>query len=202
MNRNKHKKEGNLVKILNSRNKRKRNKNTLKELAKNFLEYMKEEKGKVLKIDDIVKKLGFSKRRIYDITNVLEGIGIIKKIEKNKIEIISKQNLDSETVLERAKSEMESLLKEEIELKKEEKKLDKWINELIHTYCENSNSEEFQKMFYLNLDHIKLISDENDLNIIGINAPINTKILVPDPNCIESLHNEKIKVELKVISRM
>jgi hypothetical protein len=202
MNRNKLKKDGNLIKTLNARHKRKRNKNTLKELAKSFLEYMKEENGKVLKIDDIVKKLEFSKRRIYDITNVLEGIGIIKKIEKNKIEIISKQSLDSESIYERVNSEMESLLDEEIELKKEEKKLDIWINELMNTYYENSKSEEFKKMCFLNLDHIKSIGDKKDLNIVGINAPKNTKIVVPDPNCLESLYNEKIKVQLIVTCRM
>jgi len=29
--------------------------------------------------------LGVSKRRIYDITNVLEGVGVIRKIHKNQI---------------------------------------------------------------------------------------------------------------------
>lgn len=32
-----------------------------------------------------VTDLGVQKRRIYDITNVLEGIGYIEKISKNKI---------------------------------------------------------------------------------------------------------------------
>lgn len=52
---------------------KKRNKNTLGELAKNFFEFIKEDSGKVFRIDDIVRKLHISKRRIYDITNVLEG---------------------------------------------------------------------------------------------------------------------------------
>jgi len=32
-----------------------------------------------------VKQLAVQKRRIYDITNVLEGIGLIAKYKKNKI---------------------------------------------------------------------------------------------------------------------
>lgn len=193
MNKYKSKKEGNLSK---NRQKRKRNKNTLKDLARSFLDYMKEEKGKVLKIDDVVKKLEFSKRRIYDITNVLEGIGIIKKREKNKIEIISKQYLDSESLNERINNEFDNLLKEETDLKQEEKMLDIWIKELIHMYSEKSKSEEFNKLCYLNYEHLKSLCNDNDLNFIGINAPKNSKIFIPDPSCIDSLYNYKLKVNI------
>jgi len=36
-------------------------------------------------LNDAVKVLGVQKRRIYDITNVLEGIGLIEKCIKNMI---------------------------------------------------------------------------------------------------------------------
>ena len=36
-------------------------------------------------LNDAAKVLGVQKRRIYDITNVLEGIGLIEKSIKNKI---------------------------------------------------------------------------------------------------------------------
>ena len=36
-------------------------------------------------LNDTVKKLEVQKRRIYDITNVLEGMGLIHKYKKNKI---------------------------------------------------------------------------------------------------------------------
>lgn len=36
-------------------------------------------------LNDTVGKLAVQKRRIYDITNVLEGIGLIEKYKKNKI---------------------------------------------------------------------------------------------------------------------
>jgi hypothetical protein len=36
-------------------------------------------------LNDTVGKLAVQKRRIYDITNVLEGIGLIQKYKKNKI---------------------------------------------------------------------------------------------------------------------
>ncbi len=39
-------------------------------------------------LNEAVEILGVQKRRIYDITNVLEGIGYIKKFTKNKVKLI------------------------------------------------------------------------------------------------------------------
>lgn len=56
------------------RKNRQRQENSLGELTKNFIKYIKERKNKEVNINDAVKKLKVKKRRIYDITNVLEGI--------------------------------------------------------------------------------------------------------------------------------
>ena len=53
---------------------RQRKENSLGELTKNFIKYIKEKGGENnININDVVKKLRVKKRRIYDITNVLEG---------------------------------------------------------------------------------------------------------------------------------
>lgn len=44
-------------------------------------------------LNDAVKILDVQKRRIYDITNVLEGIGLIKKAKKNKIQWAGTDNM-------------------------------------------------------------------------------------------------------------
>jgi len=41
---------------------------------------------KVLDLNKAAKELGVQKRRIYDITNVLEGIGLLDKKSKNNIQ--------------------------------------------------------------------------------------------------------------------
>lgn len=51
-----------------------RQENSLGELTKNFIKYIKEKGDNVVHINDVVKKLKVKKRRIYDITNVLEGM--------------------------------------------------------------------------------------------------------------------------------
>ncbi len=53
---------------------RQRVENSLGELTKNFINYIRENGNKEININDLVKKLKVKKRRIYDITNVLEGI--------------------------------------------------------------------------------------------------------------------------------
>jgi hypothetical protein len=54
--------------------KRQRQENSLGELTKNFVTYIRQQKETEIDINLVVKKLKVKKRRIYDITNVLEGI--------------------------------------------------------------------------------------------------------------------------------
>lgn len=61
------------TKFLGKKQKRQRQENSLDELTRAFIKYVKESKLETININDIVKKLKVKKRRIYDITNVLEG---------------------------------------------------------------------------------------------------------------------------------
>ena len=66
-------------------NRRGRKENGLVELTKKFINLLKEAPNQTLDLNDAVKLLNVQKRRIYDITNVLEGIGLIAKERKNNI---------------------------------------------------------------------------------------------------------------------
>ena len=61
-------------KNLGKKIKRERQENSLDELTREFIKYVKESKNTLININDVVKELKVKKRRIYDITNVLEGI--------------------------------------------------------------------------------------------------------------------------------
>lgn len=60
---------------LNTIANKKRKDNSLVELTKNFIQYIKTESPNdhIIQISKMVKRLKVKKRRIYDITNVLEG---------------------------------------------------------------------------------------------------------------------------------
>ena len=60
--------------LLSKKQKRQRQENSLDELTRAFIDYVKEQKQTNISINEVVKKLKVKKRRIYDITNVLEGI--------------------------------------------------------------------------------------------------------------------------------
>ena len=65
--------------------KRGRKENGLVELTKKFIDLLKEAPQQTVDLNEAVKTLDVQKRRIYDITNVLEGIGLIRKVSKNNI---------------------------------------------------------------------------------------------------------------------
>ena len=59
--------------------------NSLSKLTKKVLAYIRNKNKVNININELVKDLGVKKRRIYDITNVLQGIGYIEKQGKNEI---------------------------------------------------------------------------------------------------------------------
>lgn len=59
--------------FLEKKTNRPRQENSLDELTRKFFKYMKSSNSNIININDIVEHLHVQKRRIYDITNVLEG---------------------------------------------------------------------------------------------------------------------------------
>lgn len=55
-------------------------------LTKKFVALLKSSPNGVLDLNIAAEQLSVQKRRIYDITNVLEGIGILEKRSKNNIQ--------------------------------------------------------------------------------------------------------------------
>lgn len=55
-------------------------------LTKKFVGLMQSSPSGVLDLNEAADMLSVQKRRIYDITNVLEGIGLIQKKSKNNIQ--------------------------------------------------------------------------------------------------------------------
>lgn len=54
-------------------------------LTKRFVSLAKQSSGQIVDLKDAAHQLQVAKRRIYDITNVLEGINMIEKNHKNKV---------------------------------------------------------------------------------------------------------------------
>ena len=65
--------------------KRGRKENGLVKLTHKFIDLLKLSPQQTIDLNRAVDLLKVQKRRIYDITNVLEGIGLIRKVGKNLI---------------------------------------------------------------------------------------------------------------------
>ncbi len=133
-------------------------------------------------------QLGVQKRRLYDITNVLEGIGLIIKENKNNIAWAPKF-LERQSVQIKTDSKREQLLKRETEdLKAQAKKLDGLIEHLTNkvkaytTTETNANTNDNISRLYVMKSEISSIQNYANDTVIAIRAPSGTSLEVPNPD--------------------
>lgn len=187
------------------RKSRQRQENSLGELTKNFINYIKSQEGREININEVVKELKVKKRRIYDITNVLEGIGYIKKLAKNKIQWLKdelyakeeeneeEEDIDLEDINEI--SEKENLEKEYHDLNLEENKLDIWVENIKNQFEKLTENNDFREYGYVTFDDIKALTAGEDINLIAIKAPSGTSLEIPDPEQINSIYTQTFQVK-------
>ena len=175
--------------------------NSLGQLTKNFLDYIKK-KGRVpININDLVKDLKVKKRRIYDITNVLQGIGYIEKKGKNEILWIKNENTIN---IPNSKNDIPlesyitnySQLKVELEgLKDQKKKIEENLDKFREEFKLISEKQQFPKYGYITFKDITDFSINENLNFMVIKAPKGTLINVIDDEEAKKAYT-KIKIQM------
>eukprot|EP00245_Coleochaete_scutata_P005369 TRINITY_DN1884_c0_g2_i2.p1 TRINITY_DN1884_c0_g2~~TRINITY_DN1884_c0_g2_i2.p1 ORF type:complete len:328 (+),score=69.62 TRINITY_DN1884_c0_g2_i2:170-1153(+) len=119
------------------------------------------------------------KRRVYDITNVLEGIGLIEKRSKNTIhwkgDGVSGRPSD-------AGSEVAHLQRDICELNEEERALEKACDDLRERLRQLSEDERSKQWLYVTEEDIKGLPCFLNETLIAIKAPHGTTLEVPDPD--------------------
>ncbi|KAA8514969.1 hypothetical protein F0562_018244 [Nyssa sinensis] len=148
-------------------------------LTKKFINLIKHAEDGILDLNKAVDTLEVQKRRIYDITNVLEGIGLIEKKLKNRIQWkgidVSRHGEVDENVA--------SLQAEVENLSIEERRLDEQIRDMQERLRGLSEDENNQKWLFVTEEDIKsLPSFQEDETLIAIKAPHGTTLKVPDPD--------------------
>ncbi|KAJ1385790.1 Winged helix-like DNA-binding domain superfamily [Sesbania bispinosa] len=146
-------------------------------LTKKFINLVKHAEDGILDLNKAAETLEVQKRRIYDITNVLEGIGLIEKKLKNRIHW---KGIESST-----SGEVDgdiSVLKAEVEqLSLEEHKLDDQIREMQERLRSLSENENNQKCLFVTEEDIKGLPCFQNETLIAIKAPHGTTLEVPEP---------------------
>ena len=124
--------------------------NSLGQLTKNFINYIKITGKKSININDLVNELGVKKRRIYDITNVLQGIGYLQKSGKNEIvwikTINGKAKSKKKLINQKKNSNISNKQKLNIEqLEQEKEMLDGKINNFKDEFNSIAKKVDFKK---------------------------------------------------------
>ncbi|XP_047964832.1 transcription factor E2FB-like, partial [Salvia hispanica] len=147
-------------------------------LTKKFINLIKHAKDGVLDLNKAADTLEVQKRRIYDITNVLEGIGLVEKNLKNRIQW---KGLDVARPGEA--DESAPALQEELEnLNIEESRLDDCIREMQETLRGMIEDKGNERWLFVTEDDIKCLPCFKNETLIAIKAPHGTTLEVPDPD--------------------
>ncbi|KAL6337103.1 hypothetical protein AAG906_036417 [Vitis piasezkii] len=147
-------------------------------LTKKFINLIKHAEDGILDLNKAAETLEVQKRRIYDITNVLEGIGLIEKKLKNRIrwkglDVSRPGEVDDDVTILQAEVENLSL---------EERRLDDHIREMQEKLRDLSEDENNQKWLFVTEDDIKGLPCFQNETLIAIKAPHGTTLEVPDPD--------------------
>lgn len=147
-------------------------------LTKKFISLILEAKDGTLHLNETANVLQVQKRRIYDITNVLEGIGLIEKISKNHIrwkgyDKMGLQELDDQVAMLKA---------ENVRLYLEEYSLDDSIRQKQELLRALEEDENYQKYLFLTEADIVSLPCFQNKTLIAIKAPRGSNIEVPEPN--------------------
>ncbi|XP_022609273.1 transcription factor E2F3 [Seriola dumerili] len=164
-------------------------------LTKKFVDLLAQSSDGVLDLNLAAETLQVQKRRLYDITNVLEGIHLIKKKSKNNIQWMGCSLLEVEGAL----SQRQRLAAEVSALGEEEQRLEQLIQRCSLDMRYMSELPSNQKYAYVTYQDIKQLGNLRDQTVIVVKAPTDTKLEVPDPDESLSIHLTSTKGPIEVL---
>lgn len=146
-------------------------------LTKRFVTMLRGSPDGVVDLNTACEVMGVQKRRIYDITNVLEGVKLIQKESKNKIRWVG-----GGEVTEKMSTQRTGLRDQLAELHLQEQRLDTMIRnaqlQLKMLTADNDN----KRLAYVTYRDIRTVTEFEDQTIVSIKAPAETKLEVPHPD--------------------
>jgi len=161
-------------------------------LAIRFFNLLKTYGEEELDLNDAVLNLGVQKRRIYDVTCVMEGCGMIEKRNKNQVANCCKES-ESEVF------QKTNLQNEINDLKTHEQSLDNYIESLQKIVKQftvsNESASSASKLF---ITKCEIASMENYVNdtVLAIRAPPKTSVYVPHPDQVTKPGMRKFQIQL------
>ncbi|XP_039992552.1 transcription factor E2F2 isoform X2 [Xiphias gladius] len=146
-------------------------------LTKKFVGLIAESPDGVLDLNWATEVLEVQKRRIYDITNVLEGVQLIRKKSKNNIQWLVGDVFEGGA----GGGEKACALRKELgDLERAERSLDELIHSSTTQLKQLTEYKDNQRLGYVTYQDIRSISSLREQTVIAVKAPSETKLEVPD----------------------
>ncbi|XP_075964362.1 transcription factor E2F2 isoform X1 [Anarhichas minor] len=146
-------------------------------LTKKFVGLIAESPDGVLDLNWATEVLEVQKRRIYDITNVLEGVQLIRKKSKNNIQWLVGDVFEGGA----GGGEKACALRKELgDLERVERSLDELIHSSTAQLKQLTENEDNKRLGYVTYQDIRSIGTLRDQTVIAVKAPADTKLEVPD----------------------
>ena len=142
-------------------------------LTKKFVSLFHNSSSGTVDLNKASETLNVQKRRIYDITNVLEGIGLVEKKSKNMVAWSGVQHHDGLT------AKQADLHTDLADLEAKENQLDDLIkNAELHLKLLNED----KSSAYVTYQDLRSISRFANQTVMAIKAPPEAKLQVPHPS--------------------
>lgn len=173
--------------------------NSLGVLTKKFVALIQRAEDRCIDLNDAVnvcctQELNVQKRRIYDITNVLEGIGLIQKTHKNKIQWVGSTDTSEGSFI----SESAALNRELETLQQDEKSLDLWISQMQESMNQLTKDPMYAKFAFITFDDIRKVgAEEGSESLLAIRAPPGATLEAPDPEQASESEREKYQLDIE-----
>ena len=132
-------------------------KQTLVSLTKAFMDLIMASGGKEIELSQAELQLNANKRRLYDVTNVLVGIGLIERAGKSKVRWIGGEQTNQGNY-------HEQLIEKEANLDKLITLADNYLNEF-------QNSDFFSRFAWVSPEDILNIPELHNLSIFSLKGP-------------------------------
>uniref|UniRef100_A0A8C5T4I7 E2F transcription factor 2 n=1 Tax=Malurus cyaneus samueli TaxID=2593467 RepID=A0A8C5T4I7_9PASS len=143
-------------------------------LTKKFISLLNESTDGVVDLNRAAEALEVQKRRIYDITNVLEGIQLICKKSKNHIQWMGTGTFEDAAMM----AKQQVLQGELAELARTERMLDQLMQDCALPSF--SYISALSTLAYVTYQDLRAISIFQEQTVIAVKAPPETQIEVPD----------------------
>ncbi|XP_064897648.1 transcription factor E2F2 isoform X2 [Columba livia] len=156
-------------------------------LTKKFIRLLNESPDGVVDLNRAAEVLEVQKRRIYDITNVLEGIQLIRKKSKNNIQWMGTGIFEDAAVT----AKQQALREELAELARTERTLDQLLQDCALQLRQLAGDKANQRLAYVTYQDLRAISSFQEQTVIVVKAPPEMQMEVPD------LSEDNLQLHLK-----